>query len=76
MLKIYVQSSWDERGHIEREQLVQVIEQTMAAKWEAEFDIEVNCPKFLREVVGRTEITEIIFENFDTEAAETQGRSS
>ena len=47
---------------------MQVIEQKMAAGWEEEFDIEVEFPKFLGEIVDRTEI---IFENFDTETAET-----
>ena len=37
----------------------------MAAEWEKEFEF----PKFLGEVVDRTEI---IFKNFDTGAAETQ----
>ena len=46
---------------------MQGIEQKMAAEWEEEFDIEVEFPKFLGEVVDRTET---IFENFDTEAAE------
>ena len=41
----------------------------MAAEWEEEFDVEVEFPKFLGEVVDRTET---ILENFDTEAAETQ----
>ena len=41
----------------------------MAAEWEEEFHVEVEFPKFLGEVVDRTET---IFENFDTEAAETQ----
>ena len=45
----------------------------MAAEWEAEFDIEVEFLQFLGEVVDRSEI---IFENFDTESPETQGRSS
>ena len=46
---------------------MQGIEQKMAAEWEEEFDIEVEFPKFLGEVVDRTET---IFENFDTGAAE------
>ena len=41
----------------------------MAAEWEEEFDIVVEFPKFLGEVV---DITDTIFEKFDTEAAETQ----
>ena len=48
---------------------MQGTEQKMAAEWEEEFDIEVEFPKFLGEVVDRTET---IFENFDTEAAEKQ----
>ena len=48
---------------------MQGIEQKMAAEWEEEFDIEVEFPKLLGEVVDRTEK---IFENFDTEAAEKQ----
>ena len=48
---------------------MQGIEQKMAAEWEEEFHVEVEFPKFLGEVVDRTET---IFENFDTEAAETQ----
>ena len=45
------------------------IENKMTAEWEEEFDIEVEFPKFLGEVVNRTDT---IFENFDTEAAEKQ----
>ena len=49
---------------------MQVIEQKMVAQWKKEFDIKVEFPTFLGEVVVRNEI---IFENFaDTEAAETQ----
>ena len=43
---------------------MQVIEQKMATERKEEFDIEVEFPKFLGEVVDRTEI---IFENSDTE---------
>ena len=48
---------------------MQGIEQKMAEEWEEVFDIEVEFPRFLGEVVDRTET---IFENFDTEAAEKQ----
>ena len=48
---------------------MEVIEQKMVAEWKEEFDIEVEFAKFLGKIVDRTEI---IFENFDTEAAETQ----
>ena len=48
---------------------MQGIEQKMAAEWEEAFDIEVEFPKLLGEVVDRSET---IFENFDTEAAKPQ----
>ena len=50
---------------------VQVIEQKMAAERVEESNVEVEFPKFLGEVENRTET---IFENFDTEAAETQAK--
>ena len=34
---------------------MQGIEQKMAAEWEEKFDIEVEFPKFLGELVDRTE---------------------
>ena len=47
---------------------MQVIEQKMATERKEEFDIEVEFPKFLGEVVDRTEI---IYEN-----CRNAGRSS
>ena len=41
--------------HVFLDKFVQSIEQKMVAEWEEEFDIEVEFPKFLGEVVDRTE---------------------